>query len=67
MLGIPTIWTAPENLRELPFSLIGFSHRKSRGVSNFALVVWPSGIHPSLSSEDEGEVAIGQVSPAGVL
>ena len=52
MLSIPTVWDAPKNLHELPFALIGFSFRKSRGVSNFALVVWPSGIHPSLSSED---------------
>ena len=29
MLGILTIWTAPENLRELPFTLIVFSLRKS--------------------------------------
>ena len=29
MLGIPTIWTAPENLREFLFALIGFSLRKS--------------------------------------
>ena len=28
-LDIPTIWTALENLRELPFTLIGFSLRKS--------------------------------------
>ena len=29
MLSIPTIWTAPKNLLELPFALIGFSLRKS--------------------------------------
>ena len=28
-LGIPTAWTTPENLRELPFALIGFSHQES--------------------------------------
>ena len=28
-LGIPTVWTAPENLREFLFALIGFSLRKS--------------------------------------
>ena len=28
-LGIPTVWTALENLCELPFALIGFSLRKS--------------------------------------
>ena len=28
-LGIPTVWTAPENLRELLFVLIGFSLQKS--------------------------------------
>ena len=28
-LGIPTAWTAPGNLRELPFVLIGFILRKS--------------------------------------
>ena len=28
-LGIPTFWTALENLRERPFALIGFSLRKS--------------------------------------
>ena len=28
-LGIPTVWTAPENLHEFPFALIGFSLRKS--------------------------------------
>ena len=33
--------------------LIGFSLRKSLGVSNFALVVRPSGIHLNLNSEDE--------------
>ena len=27
-LGIPIAWTTPENLRELPFALIGFSLRK---------------------------------------
>ena len=25
MLGIPTVWTSPENLREFSFALIGFS------------------------------------------
>ena len=29
MLGIPTAWTAPENLRELLFALIEFSLQKS--------------------------------------
>ena len=29
MLGISTVWTTPENLRELPFTLIGFSLRES--------------------------------------
>ena len=29
MLGIPTVWTALENLHEFPFALIGFSLRKS--------------------------------------
>ena len=52
MFSIPTVWTTPKNLHELPFALIGFSLRKSRGVSNFALVVWPLGIRPSLNSED---------------
>ena len=52
-LGIPTIWTTLKNLRELPFALIGLGLRESGGISNFALVVWPSGIRPSLSSEDE--------------
>ena len=52
MLSISTVWTAPKNLRELPFALIGFSLRNSLGVSNFALVVWPSGIRPGLSSKD---------------
>ena len=28
-LGIRTVWTAPENLREFLFALIGFSLRKS--------------------------------------
>ena len=29
MLSILAVWTAPKNLRELPFALIGFSLRKS--------------------------------------
>ena len=52
-LDISTVWTTPKNLREFPLALIGYSLRKSWGVSNFALVVWPSGIRPGLNPEDE--------------
>ena len=52
-LGIPTVWTTPENLREFPLALIGSSLRMSCGVSNFSLVTWPLSIRPGLSPEDE--------------
>ena len=52
-LGIPTVWTTPENLCESPLALIGSSLRKSWGISNSALVVWTPGIRPSLSPEDK--------------
>ena len=52
-LGIPTVWTALENLREFPSVLVGVSFYRLLGVLNFALVVLPSGVCPDLGSEDK--------------
>ena len=52
-LGVPTVWTTPENLRELCFGLVRSSFRKLYDVPNFALAVRFSGIRPDLSPEDE--------------
>ena len=38
-LGIPTVWTTPENLRELCFGLVWSSFRELPSVPNFALDV----------------------------
>ena len=38
-LGVPTVWTTPENLRELSFILICFGLQWSKDISNIALVV----------------------------
>ena len=38
-LGVPAVWTTPENLRELPFVSVGFGLRRLWDISNFALVV----------------------------
>ena len=52
-LGVLTSWTTPGNLREFSLAPIGSNFRKSLGVSNSGLVVWFSGVWPSLSLEDE--------------
>ena len=36
-LGVPAVWTTPENLRELYFGLVRSSFRKLQGIPNFAL------------------------------
>ena len=51
-LGIPTAWTAPENLLELSFAF-NLAYKSHDVFSNFALVVRSSGIRPGLSPEDE--------------
>ena len=51
-LGVPTVWTTLENLRELCFGLVRSSFHKLYGVPNFALDVRFSGIRPDLSLED---------------
>ena len=52
-LGVPTIWTTPENLRELSFVLVCLGFQKSRDISNIALVPWPSVAWPDLTLEDK--------------
>ena len=52
-LGVPTVWTTPENLRELFFVLVCLCFQRSQDTSDIALVPWPSGARPDLSSEDE--------------
>ena len=52
-MSVPAIWTTPENLRELCFSLVRSSFRKLRGVPNCALVVRFLGIRLDLSPEDK--------------
>ena len=51
-LGVPAVWTTPENLRELCFVLVWSSLHRLWGIPNFALVVRSSGIRPDLSPED---------------
>ena len=52
-LSVPTVWTTPENLRELSFVLVYLGLQRSRDISDIALVTWPSGARPDLSPEDE--------------
>ena len=52
-LGIPAVWTTPENLRELSFVLVCLGFQRSQDISDIALVAWPSGARPDLSLEDE--------------
>ena len=52
-LGVPTVWTTPENLRELSFILVCLGFQRSQDISDIALVAWPSGARPDLSPEDE--------------
>ena len=50
-LGVPVIWTTPENLREYRFAF-GIFFVRSLGVSNFALTACFSGVRLDLSPED---------------
>ena len=52
-LGVPAVWTTPENLRELSFVLVCLSFQRSQDISDIALVAWPSGARPDLSPEDK--------------
>ena len=52
-LGVPAVWATPENLREFPFTSVWSSSQRLQDISNFTLVVWPSGIRPGLSLEDK--------------
>ena len=52
-LGVPAVWTTPENLCDLCFRLVRSSFRKLEDAPNFALAVRFSGIRPDLSPEDE--------------
>ena len=52
-LGIPTVWTTLENLRELSFILVYLGFQRSQDISDIALVAWPSSARPDLSPEDE--------------
>ena len=52
-LGVLTSWTTPENQHEFSLAPIRSNFRKSLGVFNSGLVVWFSGVRPSLSLEDE--------------
>ena len=52
-LGVPTVWTTPENLHELSFVLVCFGLQRSRDISNIALVAWSSSTRPDLSLKDE--------------
>ena len=52
-LGVPTVWTTPENLRELSFVLVCLGFHKSHDISDIALVSWPSFARPDLSLEDK--------------
>ena len=51
-MGVPAVWTTPENLHKLCFALVWSSFHKLQGIPNFALVVRSSGIRPDLSPED---------------
>ena len=50
-LGILAVSTTSENLRELPFALVWPGFQRLYGISNIALVAWPSGVRPGLSPE----------------
>ena len=52
-LGVPAVWTTPENLRELSFVLVCLGFPRSLDVSDIALVAWSSGAWPDLSPEDK--------------
>ena len=52
-LGVPAVWTTPENLRELCFCLVRSSFRKLQGIPNFPLATRFSSVRPDLSPEDE--------------
>ena len=52
-LGVPTVWTTPENLRELSFALVCLGFQRLWDISNIALVAWSSSARPDLSPEDE--------------
>ena len=52
-LGVPAVWTTPENLRELSFVFVCLGFQRSQDISDIALVAWPSGAWPDLSLEDE--------------
>ena len=52
-LGVPSVWTTLENLRELCFGLVRYSFRKLQGIPNFALATRFSSVRPDLSPEDE--------------
>ena len=52
-LGVPVIWTTPENLRELSFVLVCLGFQRSQDIFDIALVTWPLGDRPDLSLEDE--------------
>ena len=52
-LGVPAVWTTPENLCELCFGLVRSSFRKLQGIPNFALATHFSSVRPDLSPEDE--------------
>ena len=53
-LGVPSVWTTTENLRELSFVLFCFGFQRSQDISDIALVAWPSGARPDLNPEDKG-------------
>ena len=52
-LGVPAVWTTPENLRELSFILVCLGFQRSQDISNIVSVTWPSGARPDLSPEDK--------------
>ena len=52
-LGVPAVWTTPENLRELSFVLVCLVFQRSHDTSNIALVAWPLGARLDLSPKDE--------------
>ena len=43
-LGVPAVWTTPENLRELLFALVRPGFQRLYDISNIALVAWPSSL-----------------------
>ena len=50
-LGVPVVWTTPENLRKYRF-VFGIVFVRSLGISNSALTACLSGVRPDLSPED---------------